>query len=88
MSRPIVRLLVALTVLVVGAGIALPAQAQTLSRPQNHRSFTLAERQLLLIERMTNSVLLAALGIDASPSLNAVISSLVISSFALPEKNR
>jgi len=28
MSRPIVRLLVALTVLVVGAGIALPAQAQ------------------------------------------------------------
>ena len=39
---------------------------------QNQRSFTLAERQQLLIERMTNSVLLAALGVDAAPSLNSI----------------
>lgn len=39
---------------------------------QNNRPFTLAERQLLLIERMTNSALLAALGIDASPGLNSI----------------
>ena len=47
---------------------ASPAQSQT----SNNRSFTLAERQLLLIERMTNSALLAALGIDASPGLNSI----------------
>ena len=48
--------------------VASPAEAQW----QNNRSFTLAERQQLLIERMTNSVLIAALGIDASPSLNSI----------------
>ena len=47
---------------------ASPAWAQT----SNNRSFTLAERQLLLIERMTNSALLAALGVDAEPSLYAI----------------
>jgi hypothetical protein len=39
---------------------------------QNNRPFTLAERQLLLIERMTNSALLAALGIDASSGLRSI----------------
>jgi hypothetical protein len=47
---------------------AFPAEAQA----QNNRSFTLAGRQLLLIERMTNSALLAALGIDASPRLRSI----------------
>jgi len=47
---------------------AMPAEA----RSDAHRSFTLAGRQWLLIERMTNSALLAALGIDASPGLNSV----------------
>ena len=47
---------------------AVPAEA----RSDAHRSFTLAGRQWLLIERMTNSALLAALGIDASPSLSSV----------------
>jgi len=47
---------------------ASPAQAQT----SNNRSFMLAERQLLLIERMTNSALFAALGIDASSGLNSI----------------
>ncbi len=51
---------------------ASPAAAQLQTQPQNHRSFTLAERQLLLIERMTNSALLAALGIDASPRLSSI----------------
>ncbi len=32
----------------------------------------MAERQLLLIERMTNSALLAALGVDASPGLRSI----------------
>ncbi len=39
---------------------------------QNNRPFTLAERQLLLIERMTNSAFLAALGVDASPGLRSI----------------
>ncbi|MDH3913795.1 MAG: type IV pili methyl-accepting chemotaxis transducer N-terminal domain-containing protein [Rhodospirillales bacterium] len=47
---------------------ASPAEAE----PNNTRPFTLAERQLLLIERMTNSALLAALGIDASPGLSSI----------------
>ena len=42
------------------------------ARAQNNRPFTLAGRQLLLIERMTNSALLAALGIDASPRLKSI----------------
>ncbi len=47
---------------------AFPAQATW----QNNRPFTMAERQLLLIERMTNSALLAALGVDASPGLRSI----------------
>lgn len=47
---------------------ALPADA----RSEANRSLTLAGRQWLLIERMTNSALLAALGIDVSPSLSSV----------------
>ncbi len=47
---------------------ASPAEAES----NNTRPFTLAERQLLLIERMTNSALLAALGIDASPGLSSI----------------
>ena len=43
-----------------------PAQAN------NTRPFALAARQVLLIERMTNSALLAALGVNASPSLNSI----------------
>lgn len=39
---------------------------------QNNRPFTLAGRQLLLIERMTNSALLAALGIDSSSGLRSI----------------
>lgn len=46
----------------------VPADA----RSDANRSFTMAGRQWLLIERMTNSALLAALGIDASPSLDSV----------------
>ncbi len=45
-----------------------PAEANK----QNNRSFTMAERQLLLLERMTNSALLAALGIDAAPRLGSI----------------
>ncbi len=52
-------------VLALAAG---PAEATW----QNNRPFTLAERQLLLIERMTNSAFLAALGVDASPGLKAI----------------
>lgn len=47
---------------------AAPVQA----RSDENRSFTMAGRQWLLIERMTNSALLAALGVDASPSLGSV----------------
>lgn len=47
---------------------ALPAEAQQ----SGNRSFTLAGRQWLLIERMTNSALLAALEIEASPSLGSI----------------
>ncbi len=47
---------------------AVPAQASW----HNNRPFALAERQLLLIEMMTNSVLLAALGVDASPGLKSI----------------
>ena len=47
---------------------ASPAEAKW----NDNRPFTLAERQLLLIERMTNSALLAALGIDASPGLSSI----------------
>jgi hypothetical protein len=47
---------------------ASPAEAT----PRNIQSFTLAERQLLLIERMTNSALLTALEIDAAPRLNSI----------------
>ena len=43
-----------------------PAQAN------NTRPFALAARQVLLIERMTNSALLAVLGVNASPSLNSI----------------
>ena len=46
----------------------LPADA----RSDSNRSLTMAGRQWLLIERMTNSALLAALGVDASPSLSTV----------------
>jgi hypothetical protein len=38
----------------------------------NTQPFTLAERQLLLMERMTNSALFAALGVDASPGLKSI----------------
>ncbi len=48
---------------------AVPAAAADVN---NNRSFTLAGRQLLLIERMTNSALMAALRVKASPSLNAI----------------
>lgn len=48
--------------------IVPPAEAQT----KNNRSFTLAGRQILLIERMTNSVLLAALEVDAVPRLRSI----------------
>ncbi|NNG05958.1 MAG: hypothetical protein HKM95_17900 [Inquilinus sp.] len=47
---------------------AVPAEA----RSDASRSFTLAARQWLLIERMTNSALLAALEIDVSPRLSAI----------------
>lgn len=47
---------------------AVPAEA----KPRNIQSYTLAERQLLLIERMTNSALLTVLGIDASPKLKSI----------------
>ncbi len=64
-SKALVRAgLVSLAVFTVASG----AQAAQ----QNQRSFTLAERQLLLIERMTNSALLAAFGIEVSPSLNSI----------------
>lgn len=57
---------------IVSAAILILAVSPAEARLQNKRSFTLAERQLLLIESMTNSVLLAALGIDASPSMNSI----------------
>ncbi len=47
---------------------ALPTAAAA----QDTRSFTMAGRQWLLMETMTNSALLAALGVDASPRLSAV----------------
>lgn len=49
--------------------ILTPAPA--LARSDDSKAFTLAGRQWLLIESMTNSVLLAALGVDASPSLGS-----------------
>ena len=46
--------------------------AQADARSDASRSFTLAARQWLLIERMTNSALLAAMRIDVEPRLSAV----------------
>ncbi len=53
------------------SGIVL-SLAFSVAEARNIQSFTLAERQLLLIERMTNSALLAALEIDASPRLKSI----------------
>jgi len=50
--------------------ILAPPAAEAKTR--NIQSFTLAERQLLLIERMTNSALLAILEVDASPRLQSI----------------
>ena len=61
--------LAALSSVVVSTLAAVPAAA---TDANSNRSFTLAGRQLLLIERMTNSALLTALRIDASPKLNAI----------------
>lgn len=47
---------------------AVPAEA----RSDADRSFTLAARQWLLLERMTNSALLSALGVEASPNLESI----------------
>lgn len=52
--------------------VVILAASPTEAQAQDNRSFTLAARQVLLIEMMTNSALLAALGIDASPSLNSI----------------
>ncbi len=52
--------------ILVLAGIPEPAQAD------GTRSFAMAGRQWLLIERMTNSALLAALDVQASPSMRSV----------------
>ncbi len=52
--------------------ILILAASPAVAKSNNTRPFTLAERQLLLIERMTNSALLAALGIDASPGLSSI----------------
>lgn len=60
--------LISLSLAVISILAAMPAQART----EANRSFTLAGRQWLLIERMTNSALLAALGVEASPSLSSV----------------
>lgn len=51
--------------------LAPPATAAK-AKPRNIQSFTLAERQLLLIERMTNSALLTILEVDASPKLKSI----------------
>ncbi len=51
---------------------AAQAPAAAAVKPRNIQSFTLAERQLLLIERMTNSALLEILEIDASPRLKSI----------------
>lgn len=47
---------------------AIPQEA----RSDGNRSFAMAGRQWLLVERMTNSALLAALDVSASPKLSAV----------------
>lgn len=52
--------------------ISILATSSAEARSEANRAFTTAGRQWLLIERMTNSALLAALGIDASPSLRSV----------------
>jgi hypothetical protein len=57
---------------ILSAIIMILAASSVEAQAQNNRSFTLAGRQLLLIERMTNSALLAALGIDASPRLRSI----------------
>ena len=61
--------LAAISSVIVATLAAVPAVA---SDSSNNRSFTLAGRQLLLIERMTNSALLTALRIDAAPKLRAI----------------
>ena len=57
---------IASTVMLIVASSSAEAQSN------NNRSFTMAGRQMLLIEKMTNSALLAALEIDASPSLRSI----------------
>ena len=52
--------------------LMLLAAAPLEARADGHRSFAMAGRQWLLIERMTNSALLAALEVAASPSMNSV----------------
>ncbi len=66
-TRSLSKLAALLSVVVLTLA-AFPAQATW----QNNRPFTMAERQLLLIERMTNSALLTALGVDASPGLRSI----------------
>lgn len=53
-------------VLILLAAVPLEARAD------GNRAFAMAGRQWLLIERMTNSALLAALDVSASPSMNSV----------------
>lgn len=60
--------LLSLFFLLVATLAAVPAEA----RSDANRSFTLAGRQWLLLEMMTNSALLAALDVEASPSLSAI----------------
>ncbi len=52
--------------------IAILATVPAEARSDANRSFTLAGRQWLLLEMMTNSALLAALGVEASPSLASI----------------
>lgn len=60
--------LVSLVLLCIMTLTTVPAEA----RSDANRSFTLAARQWLLLERMTNSALLSALGVEASPSLDSI----------------
>lgn len=57
---------------IVSAVIMILAASPTEAKWQNNQPFTLAGRQLLLIERMTNSALFATLGVDASPGLRSI----------------
>lgn len=57
---------------IFGIIVLLLAAVPQEARSDGNRAFAMAGRQWLLIERMTNSALLAALDVSASPSMSSV----------------